>query len=288
MNVRVVNRMMPWIACGSAAILAVVIFFEQAGPTDPEPTRPGPTSTPGGVGQGLVSALVPPAELAQVEPARVEPSTVTPPGAGSARGGARDVPPARRAKLRTARHAPPTPVTPPELEEAPDLEPPELVVITPSGPEFSLRPDLEARVRSEPGARVLVSGRTLLEGPAGLFSGTLRLSAGANELRVTAEDQAGNRVARLVRVTYVDLDRVGRDRQRIERMVRQLEDIRAAAVELDRRILVLLEKMEAMRNADELARLSEELHRIRKTRRAVSGELANALGQVDSLLAVAP
>lgn len=281
MNVRVVNRMMPWIACGSAAILAVVIFFDQVGSTDGQPTEPGPVAAPTDVGPGLQPpAPAPPAD----------PVALVAPGAGPvhAEPAVRSAPPARPRRVEPSRRESLGPSTPPALEEPPDVEPPELVVVTPSGPEFSLVADLDVRVRSEPGVKVMASGRSLLEGPAGVYTGTLRLSPGANELRVTAEDQAGNKVDRLLRVTYVDLDRVGRDRQRIERMVRQLEDIRAAAVQLDRRILGLLEKMEAVAGADELARLSEELHRIRQTRRVVSGELANALGQVDSLLAVAP
>ena len=286
MDMRPINRMMPWIACGSAAILASVLFLDLAGPAEqpvvpePPPSETGVSPLDLPVGDPAEPALIQaPAAGPAAEPV-AEPVSEPPPALVAPR------PERPRARIFGPKAA--RPATRPPLEEPPDVTPPELVVVAPSGPEFSLRAELRVRARSEPGARVAVSGRTLAEGPAGVFSGRLRLAPGANELRVTAEDAAGNRAARLVRVTCVDLDRIGHDRQRIERMVGQLEDIRAAASELDRRILELLARMREVADAAQIARLSDELRLIRQTRRVVGQELSNALGQVDSLLAVAP
>jgi hypothetical protein len=87
--------------------------------------------------------------------------------------------------------------------EAPDAEPPALQVDQALSSETD-RPLFEITGTTEPGAVLDVNGRPVAVSDTGEFSMLVELSAGANALVVTAEDEAGNNATLTLTITYND------------------------------------------------------------------------------------
>lgn len=176
------------------------------------------------------------------------------------------------------------PKTPDPDLAALDESPPALRILAPRGHAVTMNPKLILRVKSDPGAQVTVDGETLAEHSPGLFAKDLRLQPGRNKLLVLAMDENGNRAHREVLATYIDPARFEDRKDRFLSLMDQLDEIQAAASEIDRRIAELISQMDTPGNEDKVAALSKELRTIRNTRREIQREVKKAIAEIDTLL----
>ncbi|MBN2495883.1 MAG: hypothetical protein JXR96_14930 [Deltaproteobacteria bacterium] len=166
-----------------------------------------------------------------------------------------------------------------------DTRPPPLRVLQPVDRSYVMSPEIELRVRSEAGASVRAGKVELSELAGGLFTGRLQLVPGPNRLQFEARDSVGNQIGRSVLVTYVDPGRIQRSKDRFASLLQQLDEIRGLAGQIDKQIAELIERIQSTDDADLVNRLSRELRTIRSSRRALEGEIEQAIQGIDKLLA---
>ncbi len=164
-----------------------------------------------------------------------------------------------------------------------DTTPPPLLILSPADRSYFLDPEVKFRVRSEAGAVVRVNGAALAEAGAELFEGAVRLAFGEREVIVEAEDAVGNRREVKLRITTVDPARIRGVRERFAALLSQLEELRALALELDRRIEDILARQQKT-SAESLSALDGELRKIRDERRELQREIEADLAAIDQLL----
>lgn len=164
-----------------------------------------------------------------------------------------------------------------------DTTPPPLSVLSPADRSYFLDPAVKFRVRSEAGAMVRVNGESLAEAGAELFEGEVRLAFGEREVIVEAEDGVGNRREAKLRLTCVDPARIRGVRERFAALLSQLEELRALALDLDRRIEDILARQQKTA-AESLSALDGELQKIRSERRELQREIEADLAAIDQLL----
>jgi len=165
----------------------------------------------------------------------------------------------------------------------PDTEPPPLAILAPAARAFLTRRPVVVRVRSEPSARVTAGGEPLREGAAGVFAGELDLDPGAQEIRFTAVDAAGNRRQATLRVTVVALERLQGNRKRFQGLLHKLEELRDLAGELDHRIGGLLRDVQTA-PPETIESLSAELRYVYRTREALEAEVERAIRELEASL----
>ncbi|NMB74299.1 MAG: hypothetical protein GYA21_04120 [Myxococcales bacterium] len=164
-----------------------------------------------------------------------------------------------------------------------DTTPPPLMVLSPADRSYFLDTEVKFRVRSEAGAVVRVNGAALAEAGAELFEGAVRLAFGEREVIVEAEDGVGNRREVKLRLTCVDPSRIRGVRERFAALLSQLDELRALALELDRRAEDLLARQRDT-PAESISALEGELRTIRSERRELQREIEADLAAIDQLL----
>jgi hypothetical protein len=83
-----------------------------------------------------------------------------------------------------------------------DETPPFVTLLAPEEGEIVARPDVEVVGESEPGARLTLDGERVPVAENGRFATTVRVSEGANSVRVEVLDAAGNRTERTRSFVY--------------------------------------------------------------------------------------
>lgn len=190
----------------------------------------------------------------------------------------------RRTRRLAQPKARPADVPAPPAEPA-DTEPPKLTILTPRGHAVVMTPKLLLRVRSEAGARVTAGDKVLSENSPGLFAIDLQLDKGRNQLTVIASDAAGNQRKALVRATFIDPARFEKNKAGFVHLLEQLDEVRSAAAELDRRISELVAQLDDATHTDQISQLSRELREIRSSRSQIETEVGRAIQEIDTLLA---
>jgi hypothetical protein len=165
-----------------------------------------------------------------------------------------------------------------------DDQPPPLKVTTPRSRSYVIARLLPVRARSEAGAQVELNGNPLTEINAGVFSGTVKLKPGENQLNFSARDAVGNTSAVTLRVTYVEPKRIRRVQTRFTTLLSQLEEVRSTAGEIDRQTEAVIGRIENIHNAETVNRLSRELREIRNARRDLQKEIEKAIREIDKFL----
>jgi hypothetical protein len=183
-------------------------------------------------------------------------------------------------------HPTPPPTLPPlqAIYVVKDDQPPPLKVTTPRGRSYVIARLLPVRTRSEAGAQVELNGNPLTEINAGVFSGTVKLKPGENQLNFSARDAVGNTSAVTLRVTYVEPKRIRRVQTRFTTLLGQLEEVRSNAGEIDRQTEAIIGRIENIHNAETVNQLSRELREIRNTRRELQKEIGKAIREIDKFL----
>ena len=256
----------------AGATLGLLVYLNQpAESSAPAPGQPPPPPPP---------AAEPPAVEADPEPVA---------GDGLDELPAEDLLALKRLKHKRRRRGNATRVAKPVPETEPvppaDTQPPPLRVLTPRGHAVVMTPKLLLRVKSEPGAQVAVNQKPLAEHSKGLFALNLRLNKGRNRLTVTARDEAGNQRQAVVTATFIDPQRFQKNKAGFVHLLEQLDEVRASAAELDRRISQIVAKLDDPAHADKVSLLSLELREIRATRGQIEEEVGKAIQEIDTLLA---
>jgi len=169
-----------------------------------------------------------------------------------------------------------------------DTTPPPLTVITPRDRGYVTSETVELRVRSEAGARVSAGRNDLPEQNPGIFVKHVPLAPGPNELRITAGDAVGNQTQALVRITRIDPARYGRFKNRLTYLLRQLDEIHRASLDIDARTTTVLRALRSARDADEVARLDRQQRDVQRTKRALQKEIEKAIMEIDLILSRRP
>ena len=170
------------------------------------------------------------------------------------------------------------------IHVAKDDHPPPIRITIPRDRSYVMARLLPIRARSEAGARMQVNGNTLKELSAGVFSGTVQLKPGENQLGFSAEDAVGNTTTAALRVTFVEPKRIRRVKIRFTSLLAQLEEVRSTAEDIDRRTEIIISRIEDLQNAETVNRLSKELREIRNARRDLQKEIEKAVREIDELL----
>jgi hypothetical protein len=180
----------------------------------------------------------------------------------------------------------PRPASPPPkaVTAVKDDQPPSLRISTPRDRSYVMARLLPVRVRSEAGARVKVNGNLVKEISPGVFSGSVKLKPGDNRLEFEAGDAAGNDSSAVVQVTFVEPKRIRRVKTRFTSLLDQLEEVRSTAEDIDRRTETIIGRIEDIKNAETVNRLSRELREIRNARRELQKEIEKAIREIDGLL----
>lgn len=169
-----------------------------------------------------------------------------------------------------------------------DTTPPPLSVITPRDRGYVMDKTVELQVRSEAGAWVSAEGNELPEQSPGVFVARLTLAPGPNDLRITASDAVGNQSQALVRINRIDPDRYGRFKDRLTYLMRQLDEIHRASLEIDVRMTAILRALRDARDADEVTRLSRQQRDVQRAKRSLQEEIEKAIMEIDMILSRRP
>jgi hypothetical protein len=164
-----------------------------------------------------------------------------------------------------------------------DTMPPPLLVLSPADRSYLLETSVKFKVRSEAGAVVKVNGEALSEVGGELFEGEIRLAFGEREVEIVAEDGVGNRRQAKLHLTCIDPERIRGVRERFAALLNQLEELRALARELDRRIEDILARQKDT-PAESLSALEAELRQIRSERSGLQQEIEADMKAIDQLL----
>jgi hypothetical protein len=165
-----------------------------------------------------------------------------------------------------------------------DDQPPPLKVTTPRDRSYVMARLLPVRARSEAGARIEVNGYLLGEITAGVFSGTVTLKPGENRLSFLAQDAVGNTASAALQVTFVPPKRIRKVKNHFLSLLKQLEEVRSTAEDIDRRTEIIIGRIEDIQDAETVNRLSQELREIRNARRELQNEIEKAIREIDDLL----
>lgn len=80
--------------------------------------------------------------------------------------------------------------------------PPDLTIESPSDGETTKESNFNVRGKTDPSARVSVNGFRAIVNSNGDFSYKLALREGENEVKIVAEDEAGNKTEKIVKLNY--------------------------------------------------------------------------------------
>ncbi|MBW1873193.1 MAG: hypothetical protein JRJ19_14075 [Deltaproteobacteria bacterium] len=165
-----------------------------------------------------------------------------------------------------------------------DTVPPLLSILSPVDRFYTMKSKLKLTVRSEAGARVELNGQPFTEKSPGYFNYATELTDGLNRFVVAAYDAVGNRAEAAVRVTYVAPSRIRKKKDRFEALLKQLDEVRSAAFDIDRTISELLKQIEYAADAERVPQLSAELRTIRHNRTQLQMEIEQGIKEIDSWL----
>jgi len=165
-----------------------------------------------------------------------------------------------------------------------DTTPPPVSILSPVDRFYTMKSKLTLSVRSEAGARVELNGERFSEKSPGSFSFQTELVDGLNRIVVAAYDPVGNRAEAAVRVTYVAPSRIRKKKDRFVALLKQLDEVRSAAFDIDRTISEILKQIEYAADADRVPQLSSELRTIRHNRTQLQKEIEEGITEIDSWL----
>jgi hypothetical protein len=165
-----------------------------------------------------------------------------------------------------------------------DTTPPPVSILSPVDRFYTMKSKLTLSVRSEAGARVELNGEKFTEKSPGKFSFQTELIDGLNRIVVAAYDPVGNRAEAAVRVTYVAPSRIRKKKDRFVALLKQLDEVRSAAFDIDRTISEILKQIEYAADADRVPQLSAELRTIRHNRTQLQKEIEQGIKEIDSWL----
>ncbi len=165
-----------------------------------------------------------------------------------------------------------------------DTTPPRLAILSPVDRSYTMERQIKLTVRSEAGARVEMSGAALAEKPPGFFGGSTRLSPGQNRIVVRATDAVGNASTALARVTFINPATVRAEKSRLVALLKQLDEVRAAARDVDQRIAELLGQIEDAKDVKRIPEFSNILREVRNNRKQLLQEIEDAIVKIDKSL----
>lgn len=90
-----------------------------------------------------------------------------------------------------------------KLEIIYDTDSPELELVKPEDGSLANEQVIEIQGKTEPSARILVNDHVVIVNQEGKFSYRMTLQEGSNEIIVKAEDKAGNKTEKKIKVTYL-------------------------------------------------------------------------------------
>jgi len=165
-----------------------------------------------------------------------------------------------------------------------DTTPPRLSILSPVDRSYTMERQIKLTVRSEAGALVELNGTALTEKSPGFFGGDARLSPGKNRIAVVATDAVGNVSKALARVTYIDPANIRAEKGRLVALLKQLDEVRAAARDVDQRIAEVLGQMEDAKDVKRIPEFSKILREVRNNRKQLQQEIEHAVVEIDKSL----
>ncbi|HUU01844.1 MAG TPA: hypothetical protein VM425_10405 [Myxococcota bacterium] len=165
-----------------------------------------------------------------------------------------------------------------------DTTPPRLSILSPVDRSYTMERQIKLTVRSEAGARVDLNGSALAEKPPGFFRGSAGLSPGQNSIVVRATDAVGNVSTALARVTFIDPANIRAEKSRLVALLKQLDEVRAAARDVDQRIAELLGQIEDAKDVKRIPEFSNILREVRNNRKQLQQEIEHAIVKIDKSL----
>ena len=96
-------------------------------------------------------------------------------------------------------------------------------------------------------------------------------------------DKNGNQAHREVLATFSDPARFEDCKNRFLSLIDQLNEIQAAAIEIDRHTAELISRIDIVGNEEKVAALSKELRSIRNARREIESDVKKAIAEIDAL-----